>query len=308
MATRAIITHQPEVSCDMCGRRLLRGERPDVFLAAGSRRTVCELCVPRAAGEGWTRVSEMQQEMGPHGERSGRGRSLLSRLRQRRALEGDGVERDDAPGEQWQPGAGDSWREAPAEGWRSRERRQRHRRRRAPGDEVVPAKAFEVDEQRSFEASRLDEEMDGGEVAFEDDRWVDSGFALDHSPVDYEQLEEEEGEQPALPAEERPLSVDLALEQAIEIFNASECAGRVAGIARALGQPTVTLSPHPNDHDRTIIVVAWELCWYRYEVDLRERPATIALLGEGTELDELPDEDRLGNATADERGELTLVR
>ena len=53
MATRSIVTSQPDVACDVCGRRLLRGERSDLFLAAGRRRTVCELCAPRAAHEGW---------------------------------------------------------------------------------------------------------------------------------------------------------------------------------------------------------------------------------------------------------------
>ena len=55
MATRSIVTSQPDVACDVCERRLLRGEQPDVFLGAGERRTVCELCAPRAAHEGWLR-------------------------------------------------------------------------------------------------------------------------------------------------------------------------------------------------------------------------------------------------------------
>jgi hypothetical protein len=49
MATRSIITNQPDVACDVCGRRLLRGEQSEVFLAAGQRRTVCELCSPRSS-------------------------------------------------------------------------------------------------------------------------------------------------------------------------------------------------------------------------------------------------------------------
>ena len=53
MATRSIVTSQPDVECDVCERRLLRGEQPDHFIAAGRRRIVCELCAPRAAHEGW---------------------------------------------------------------------------------------------------------------------------------------------------------------------------------------------------------------------------------------------------------------
>jgi hypothetical protein len=53
------------------------------------------------------------------------------------------------------------------------------------------------------------------------------------------------------------------------------------------------------------IVVAWELCWYRYEVDLGDEAAGSRLVAQGMELDELPEEDRLGNVATDERGELT---
>ena len=42
--TRDIKTNQQDVSCDVCGRTLLRGERAEAFLAGGERRQVCELC------------------------------------------------------------------------------------------------------------------------------------------------------------------------------------------------------------------------------------------------------------------------
>src|SRR5271165_2736930 len=81
MATRTIVTSQPDVACDVCARRLLRGEQADVFLAAGRRRVVCELCAPRAVHEGWLRESDSQSmtvpALGPR-----RGRSLFGRLRQ----------------------------------------------------------------------------------------------------------------------------------------------------------------------------------------------------------------------------------
>ncbi len=52
---KSISTNGPVVACDVCGRTLLRGEHADVFLHGGVRRTVCELCTPRAAHEGWIR-------------------------------------------------------------------------------------------------------------------------------------------------------------------------------------------------------------------------------------------------------------
>lgn len=70
------------MACDVCGRRLLRGERPETFIAGGSRRMVCELCVPRATHEGWLR--EGLDEIAVRRSGVGRSRSLLGRLRQRR--------------------------------------------------------------------------------------------------------------------------------------------------------------------------------------------------------------------------------
>jgi hypothetical protein len=46
------------VSCDVCGRTILKGERTEGYLApAGQRKLVCELCIPRADHEGWIRES-----------------------------------------------------------------------------------------------------------------------------------------------------------------------------------------------------------------------------------------------------------
>jgi hypothetical protein len=56
-----------------------------------------------------------------------------------------------------------------------------------------------------------------------------------------------------------------------------------------------------------VIVLAWELCWYSYEVDLDDmQGAQARAIAQGTELAELRSEDRLANAVADERGSLTL--
>lgn len=82
--TRSIRADYAAMSCDVCGRTLLRGEHPDAFLAGGVRRQVCELCIPRAQHEGWIREAGMD-ELGAGAIRhEGRGRSLLDRFRSHR--------------------------------------------------------------------------------------------------------------------------------------------------------------------------------------------------------------------------------
>ena len=80
MTTRTIVTSQPDVACDVCARRLLRGEQPDYFIADGQRRLVCELCAPRATHEGWLRETEAAAEVTLPPMRPRRGRSLLDRF------------------------------------------------------------------------------------------------------------------------------------------------------------------------------------------------------------------------------------
>ena len=81
-----IVTSQPDVACDVCGRRLLRGEQPDVFLAGGRRRMVCELCAPRASAEGWLREAEQARTLSLGPARPRQGRNPLARWRRPRRL------------------------------------------------------------------------------------------------------------------------------------------------------------------------------------------------------------------------------
>jgi hypothetical protein len=85
MTRKAITTSHAAVSCDVCGRTLLRGEEAEPFIAGGTRRLVCNLCTARAANEGWIREGlEDTLSVHRHG-RERRGGSLLRRLRERAA-------------------------------------------------------------------------------------------------------------------------------------------------------------------------------------------------------------------------------
>jgi hypothetical protein len=223
-ATRAIVTSQPDVACDVCGRRLLRGEHPDAFLAGGERRLVCELCAPRAVQEGWLRESgeHLLSRLAEPSERR-RGRGLFKRLR---------------------------WREP-------------------------------------FAETAL---MDAPEDA-------EPAYDLDDFPTPPEET--------TPPPEELRAPAVSELELALQAFNVGEHPRRVAGVARSLGKPSVSVRLSA-DAVVVTIVVAWELSWYRYEVDLNEEMPAARTVAQGTELGELAPHERQANAHADERGRLAL--
>ena len=75
--------------------------------------------------------------------------------------------------------------------------------------------------------------------------------------------------------------------------------------ARTLGIPWVHASPDGGQPSEVTIVVAWELSWYRYRVDLGDEHEPIVLVEKGDELAELEESLRAWNAAADENGRLT---
>jgi hypothetical protein len=76
-----------DVSCEICGRTILKGERTEAYLAPGGQRhLVCELCTDRAYSEGWIRESA-HGDMPASTRRPQERRSLLGRMRRRREAE-----------------------------------------------------------------------------------------------------------------------------------------------------------------------------------------------------------------------------
>jgi hypothetical protein len=102
--------------------------------------------------------------------------------------------------------------------------------------------------------------------------------------------------------------LDGYLEQAVHVFNASEFPRRVAGVARSLGAPVINVRSAEHLESIVNIVVAWELSWYRYQVDLGEQPVSTQVAGQGTELDELAREECEGNAIAADSGLIALAQ
>jgi hypothetical protein len=69
----------------------------------------------------------------------------------------------------------------------------------------------------------------------------------------------------------------------------------------------VHTSPDAVAASEVTIVVAWELSWYRYRVDLGDADEPILLLEKGDELSELEDSLREWNALADDNGRLAAM-
>jgi hypothetical protein len=214
------------VTCDVCGRTILKGERAESYLApGGQRRQVCDLCSVRAQNEGWIRESGAG-DMPARMPRSEPRRGVLGRLR-----------------------------------------------RRAP-DPPPPAPA---PPRRSNGA---------------------------------EHLEQEEVRPPAprpRPKDPRhvravPTTAQAKVDRALELFNGSSHQHTVAGLARTLGTPFVSAQPDTAQGSQVTVVVAWEISWYRYRVDLGDEADPVMMLDKGEEIEQIDEGLREWNARLDPEG------
>jgi len=103
-----------------------------------------------------------------------------------------------------------------------------------------------------------------------------------------------------------PTNAQVKVERAIEVFNATEHPRTIAGIARSLGEPWVTATPLDESPSEVSIVVAWELSWYHYRVDLGTEHDPVTLIGKGEELGELDEWAKEWNASASADGALAI--
>src|SRR4051812_43539038 len=103
-----------------------------------------------------------------------------------------------------------------------------------------------------------------------------------------------------------PTNAQVKVERALELFNISEHVRTIGGIAKTLGEPWVSAAPLAEAPAEVSIVVAWELSWYRYRVDLGDADDPVSLVAKGQELDELDESMRDWNATALPDGRLAV--
>jgi hypothetical protein len=219
------------VSCDVCGRTILKGERAEPYLAPGGQRhQVCQLCFGRAVNAGWIRESGAG-ELPARGPRPQERRPLLGRLRRRAEPGGNGAPAEAAPSQHEAPSAPEE--PPPEEAPRSVPKDPRHVR-------AVPTTA------------------------------------------------------------------EVKVERALELFNRSDHSRTVVGLTRTLGPPWVTALAAVDAPSEVTIVVAWELSWYRYRVDLGDEADPVELLEKGEEVDQIDEELRAWNGTVDASGNLVV--
>ena len=237
------------VSCDVCGRTILKGERAEWYLAPGGhRRQVCDLCAVRAQHHGWIResgASGLPARMPRNEPRRG----VFGRLRKR-----------------------------------------------------PPAAQRAEDEARLAEQEAM---FGAGNGEAQD------GVRLKPDP---------EEPAPAPPPRARstpqsprhvravPTTAEVKVERALELFNGSGHQRTVAGLARTLGPPWVSALPDPVQASAVSVLVAWELSWYRYRVDLGDEADPVMMLDKGEEIDQIDESLRAWNAGLDNEGRVVAGR
>jgi hypothetical protein len=227
------------VSCDVCGRTMLKGERTETYLAPGGHRNlVCELCFVRAEHAGWIRESaaDAMPARGPRMQDRG---SLLGRLRLRRG-------------------------EAGAE------------------DDGTP-----IDDRQTYEEGPPDPLPGNGDGAVPDTR----RRAAPQDPRHVRAV---------------PTTAEVKVERALDLFNGSEHQRTVAGLTRTLGVPWISANPDGAAPSTVTVVVAWELSWYRYRVDLGDAADPVVMLDKGDEIADIADDSPDWNAGLDTEGRIVV--
>jgi len=99
-----------------------------------------------------------------------------------------------------------------------------------------------------------------------------------------------------------PTTAQAKVDRALELFNGSSHQRTVAGLARTLGTPFVSAQPDTAQGSEVSVVVAWELSWYRYRVDLGDEGDPVMMLEKGEEIDQIDEGLRDWNARLDADG------
>jgi len=98
---------------------------------------------------------------------------------------------------------------------------------------------------------------------------------------------------------------EQAMVEAAELFNASDHRRAVAGIARSLGSPQVSIvSSRSHLSGELVITIAWELSWYQYRVT-PDSAQPVRLAERGQDPAELEGRYAAWNGRLEEDGRIT---
>jgi hypothetical protein len=264
-------------SCDICERTILRGERVTEYLTPdGGRQRVCALCHGRAEAAGWipaSRASALAQWPPPS-----RGRGLALRERISRAAARVRPPRPSEQPAEVAPPQPAPEEPGPAPATAAGEAARQARPAPSNGNGEAPTRPATPRHRSAAKSSATRSKRSSGERKAAPKR-------------------------AATPRRETPAR---RLRHAVETFNTSEESRVVAGLVRSLGQPHATVRNLSARPPRVMITVAWELSWYRWEIDLDGDQASVREVDKGKEVDELDADDRVWNASVAEDGSVRL--
>ena len=110
-------------------------------------------------------------------------------------------------------------------------------------------------------------------------------------------------EEEAEPVLRRLSDDELALVEAADLFNQSTFRRTVAGVARSLGRPKVSIVPLPGVNAETVLTFAWDITWYQYRVT-PEAAQPVRIADRGHDIAEVEETFAQWNASFDESDRL----
>jgi hypothetical protein len=94
---------------------------------------------------------------------------------------------------------------------------------------------------------------------------------------------------------------EAALVEAADLFNASLYRRTIQGVARALGDPLVSIVPLSGVNSELVLTFAWEITWYQYRV-MPEAATPLRLADRGSDTVEIESAFTEWNAHLDDSG------
>jgi hypothetical protein len=94
---------------------------------------------------------------------------------------------------------------------------------------------------------------------------------------------------------------EMALVEAAELFNATQFRRTIAGVAKALGEPQVSITPLSGVNAEMVLTFAWDISWYQYRVS-PEAAQPVRIAERGQDIADLDPSFHAWNATVTEDG------